>query len=107
MIGAQAGDVVWTIRPVVRGPEQPDVRGLRVEPGEVPLPTVASAGFWNDSAHQDDHLGEGNPEVDDASTAFGAPHRILVGVNDPLNTIAANSSRTYTLLRNHYPSNSG
>jgi hypothetical protein len=34
MVGTQAEDVVWRVRPVVWGPERPDVRGLRVRSAE-------------------------------------------------------------------------
>src|SRR5215211_3333514 len=38
------------------------------------LPTVVDPGFSDESPHDDDHLGEGDPEVDDRPPAFGAPH---------------------------------
>jgi hypothetical protein len=34
MVRTEAENVVWRVRPVVRGPEWPDVRGLRVRSGE-------------------------------------------------------------------------
>jgi hypothetical protein len=34
MVGTQAQDVLWRVRPVVRGSERPDVRGLHVGSGE-------------------------------------------------------------------------
>ena len=42
MVGAQAEDIVRRVRPVVRGTERPDVRGLRLglagSPGECRIP---------------------------------------------------------------------
>jgi hypothetical protein len=34
VVVAQTKDVLWRVRSVVRGPERPDVRGLRVGSGE-------------------------------------------------------------------------
>jgi hypothetical protein len=47
VVRAQAQDVVWRARPVVRGPERPDVRGLRVGPCETLQPRYRSlAALW-------------------------------------------------------------
>jgi hypothetical protein len=41
VVGTKAQDVLWRVRPVVRGPERPDVRGLRVGTGEAFQPYPA------------------------------------------------------------------
>jgi hypothetical protein len=44
------------------------------------LPAVVSPGFSIEPPHDDDHLGEGDPEVNDRLTPFGTPHELLVGI---------------------------
>jgi len=44
------------------------------------LPTVPSPRFSDEPAHDDDRVGEGDPEVDDPSVALGTPHQLLVSV---------------------------
>jgi hypothetical protein len=34
VVGTQAQDVVWCVRPVVRGAERPNVRGFGIGPGK-------------------------------------------------------------------------
>src|SRR5215218_2861166 len=44
------------------------------------LPTILSPGFSNESAHDDDRVREGDPEVDDLPSPLCAPHQLLVSV---------------------------
>src|SRR5215218_8441108 len=44
------------------------------------LPTIPSPGFSNESAHDDDRVREGDPEVDDLPSPLRAPHQLLVSV---------------------------
>src|SRR5215217_5037150 len=44
------------------------------------IPTVVDPCFSDEPTHYYDHLGEGNPEVDDPPPALGAPRQILMGV---------------------------
>src|SRR5215204_1914167 len=44
------------------------------------LPAVATPSFSNESPYDDDHLGEGHPEVDDSIPTLGTPHQLLMGV---------------------------
>src|SRR5215216_3467860 len=44
------------------------------------LPVVMSQGFPEEPAHDDDHVREGDPEVDHPPLPLGAPHQFLVGV---------------------------
>jgi len=44
------------------------------------LPTVVSPAASDEPTHDDDHLGEGYPEIDDSPPALGASHQLLVGV---------------------------
>src|ERR671911_1383485 len=44
------------------------------------LPTIATPSFSNEFSYDDDHLGEGNPEVDHPSFPLRTPHQLLMGV---------------------------
>jgi hypothetical protein len=44
------------------------------------LPAVAVPGFSDESPRDDDHVGEGHPEVDHLLPPFGTPRQLLVGV---------------------------
>ena len=44
------------------------------------LPTVASPRFSDQPAYGDDHVREGEPEVDDPAPALGTPEQLFVGV---------------------------
>jgi hypothetical protein len=41
--------------------------------GRSSLPTVVGPGPSDEPTHDNDHLGEGDPKVDDLAPAFGAP----------------------------------
>src|SRR3712207_2733230 len=45
-----------------------------------PLPTVVSPAASDEPPYDDDHLGEGYPEIDDSPPTFGAPHQLFVSV---------------------------
>src|SRR5215210_5916144 len=47
--------------------------------GRSALPTVANPPFPDESPNDDDHVGEGYPEVDDLSPTLRAPKELLVG----------------------------
>src|SRR5919107_3853215 len=44
------------------------------------LPAVATPGFSDEPSHDDDRVGEGDPEVHDSPFSLCAPHELLVGV---------------------------
>src|SRR5215203_1543976 len=44
------------------------------------FPAVAGPSFSDESPHDDDHLREGQPEVDDLLPALGTPYQLLVGI---------------------------
>src|SRR5215213_9582597 len=44
------------------------------------IPAVAAPSFSNESPYDDDHLREGNPEVNDLIPTLGTPYELLVGV---------------------------
>src|SRR5215210_8853780 len=44
------------------------------------LPTVASPGFSDEPPHDEDHVRESDPEVDDSPFPLGAPREFLVGI---------------------------
>src|SRR5918911_3093199 len=44
------------------------------------LPAVATLGFLDEPSHDDDRVGEGDPEVHDSPFPLCAPHELLVGV---------------------------
>src|SRR3712207_4610149 len=48
--------------------------------GRSAIPAVMDPGFSDEPTHDDDYIGESNPEVDDSSPTFGAPDQLLVGV---------------------------
>jgi hypothetical protein len=48
--------------------------------GRSAIPAVASPNLLDVPSHDDDHCGEGDPEVEDPSSALGAPDQLLVGV---------------------------
>src|SRR5215210_8490961 len=48
--------------------------------GRSASPTVAAPAFPDEPPHDDDHLGEGHPEVDDPPLTLRTPHQLLVGV---------------------------
>src|SRR5215212_7486335 len=44
------------------------------------LPPIAAPRFSDESPHDDDHLREGYPEVNDPPSPLGTPQQLLVGV---------------------------
>src|SRR5215211_3217837 len=48
--------------------------------GRSALPTVANPTFPDESPNDDDHVGEGYPEIDDLSPTLRAPNQLLMGV---------------------------
>src|SRR5215218_8117573 len=43
--------------------------------GRSALPAEANPGFSDEPAHDDDHTGEGDPEVNDPSAPLSTPHK--------------------------------
>jgi hypothetical protein len=44
------------------------------------LPAVVSPGFSEEPPYDDDHVGKGNPEINDSPFLLGAPHELLMGI---------------------------
>jgi hypothetical protein len=44
------------------------------------FPAIVSPGFPDESPHDDDYVGKGDPEVDHSPFPLGAPEEFLVGV---------------------------
>jgi hypothetical protein len=87
--GLEVGDTVeealrgrvLEVRDVLEDLEAPPIGDfLRLAAGTT-LPTVASPGFSDEPAYSDDHLREGDPEIDDSIPALGTPHELLVSVS--------------------------
>jgi hypothetical protein len=77
----------------VRAAELKDVEGLRASANRLrsaarpSLPAVADPSFSNESPYDDDHLREGQPEVDDFVPTLGTPHQLLVGILPGVGTL--------------------
>ena len=48
--------------------------------GRLGLPAVAGPSFSVEAPHDDDYLGEGDPEVNNPPSPFGAPQQFLMSV---------------------------
>src|ERR671921_92579 len=51
------------------------------------LPTVVDPGLSYESTHDDDHVREGDPEVEGLSPSLGAPDQLLMGVVPGVRTL--------------------
>src|SRR5918994_375886 len=70
------------------------------------LPAVVSPAPSDEPPHNDDHLREGDPEVDDSLPALSAPHQLLVSVMPGVRTFHHPTFRRLkrcrlALLRDH------
>ena len=60
--------------------EAPPIGDFSRPAARTTFPTVAGPGFSDEPAYSDDHIREGDPEIDDSIPALGTPHEFLVSV---------------------------
>src|SRR5215204_4182806 len=60
--------------------EAPPIGNFSWPAARTTLPAVAGPGFSDEPAYGDDHVGEGDPEINDSIPALSTPHQLLVSV---------------------------